>query len=340
MILKNLFTRFVVNTYLNLDNKEPFELQPPSEWNADTLEALKIEFSDVSHNEMFPTKLLSDKANKVLEDLKDLDIDFLLSYEIQSRLARSPLLYDSVNDSGRLENEDSHDHDDSNSKPSGDVTGKKNDVECMKHPLFKALFIMDKYSHLESPVDSFVFQLLCHLGFNDNWLYIFPQLPLRLKSKKQSKISKPDFTLMDIISFYRAVVIEDKKSDDRDFSGAEAQLVAEAVSAQQSNVVKDHSHPSKRSRSLPTPDENTIMGIRVCGFYFTFYRIPYSQPLINSVLNEVVASETTIVQRCRRSGYDFRNAGDRKVVVSLLDSLLDQFTHDGEQAKRRLSKTN
>lgn len=210
----------------------------------------------------------------------------------------------------------------------------------MKHPLCKALFIMDKYSHLESPVDSFVFQLLCHLGFNDNWLYIFPQLPLRLKSNKRSKISKPDFTLMDIISFYRAVVIEDKKSDDRDLSGAEAQLVAEAVSAQQSNVVKEHSRPSKRSRSLPTSDENTIMGIRVCGFYFTFYRIPYSQPLINSVLNEVVASETTIVQRCRRSGYDFRNAGDRKVVVSLLDSLLDQFTHDGEQAKRRLSKTN
>ena len=322
-----------------LDNKEPFELQPPNKWTAETLEALSIEFLDVSHNEMFPTKLLSDKATKVLEDLKYLDVAFLLSFEKLSRSARRSLSYDSVDDSGRLDNEDSNDRDDSNSKPSGDVT-EYNDVDYMKHPLCKALFIMEKYSHLESPVDSFVFQLLCHFGFNDNWLYIFPQLPLKLRSNKRSIISKTDFTLMDIISFYRAVVVEEKKTDERDSSGAEAQLVAEAVSAQQANVVKELWRPTKRSRSLPTSDDNTIMGIRVCGFYFTFYRIPYSQPLIDAVLNEVVASETTVVQRCRHAGYDFRNAGDRKVIVTLLDSLLYQFTYDGEQAQRRLSKTN
>ena len=140
---------------------------------------------------------------------------------------------------------------------------------------------------------------------------------------------------MDIISFYRAVVVEDKKTDERDFCGAEAQLVAEAVTAQQANVVKDHSHPNKKSRSQPT--FNTIMGIRVCGFNFTFYRIPFSQPLIDAVLNEVVASETTVVQRCRHEGYDFRNPNHRKVIVTLLDSLLYQFTCDGEQAQRRLS---
>jgi len=320
-------------------NEEPFELQPPNKWTDETLEAMKIKFLDVSHSEMFPTKLLSNKAKKVLEDLKYLDVAFLLSYENRSRSARSSLFYDTVDDSGRLDNENSHDRDDSNSKPSGDMT-ENNDIDSMKHPLCKALFIMGKYSYLESPVDSFVFQLLCHLGFNDNWLYIFPQLPLKLRSNKRSIISKADFTLMDIISFYRAVVVEDKKTDERDSSGAEAQLVAEAVSAQQANVVKDLSRPTKRSRSLPTSDDNTIMGIRVCGFYFTFYSIPYSQPLIDAVLNEVVASETTVVQRCRHAGYDFRNAGDRKVIVTLLDSLLYQFTYDGEQAQRRLSKTN
>jgi hypothetical protein len=326
----------LILTYLHLDNKEPFELQPPNKWTVETLEALKIEFSDVSHDVMFPTRQLSDKATKVLEDLKYLDVAFLLSYENRSRSARSSLSCHSVDDSGRPGNEYSHDGDDSNSKPSGDVT-ENNCLDYMKHPLCKALFIMDKYSHLESPVDSFVFQLLCHLGFNDNWLYIFPQLPLKLRSNKRSITSKPDFTLMDVISFYRAVVVEDKKTDERDWSGAEAQLVAEAVSAQQSNVVKEHSRPSKRTRSPATSEENTIMGIRVCGFYFTFYRIPYSQPLIYSVLNEVVASDTTIVQRCQHTGYDFRDAGGREVIVSLLDSLLYQFTHDGEQAKRRLS---
>lgn len=311
-------------------------MQPPNKWNVETLDALKIKFLDVGHTVMFPTRRLSDKATKVLEDLKYLNVDFLLSYENRSRSARNSLFYDSVGGSGRPCNEYSHDGDDSNSKPSGDVT-ENNCFDRMKHPLCKALFIMGKYSHLESPVDSFVFQLLCHLGFNDNWLYIFPQLPLKLRSNKRSIPSKPDFTLMDIISFYRAVVVEDKKTDERDLCGAEAQLVAEAVCAQQSNVVKDHSHPSKRSRSPATSEENTIIGIRVCGFYFTFYRIPYSQHLIDSVLNEVVASETTIVQRCRHEGYDFRNAGDRDVIVSLLDSLLYQFTHDGETAKRRLS---
>jgi hypothetical protein len=314
-------------------------LQPPNKWNADTLEALKIEFLDVDHKVMFLEKVLSEKATNVLKDLKYLDKAFLSSYESRSHSARNSLFHDSVNDSARVDNEDSHDHDDSNSKPSGDVT-ENNNVEHMKHPLCKALFIMDKYSHLESPVDSFVFQLLCHLGFNDNWLYIFPQLPLKLRSNRHSIISKADFTLMDIISFYRAVVVEDKKIDERDLSSAEAQLVAEAVSAQQSNVVKENSRPSKRSRSPPKTDENTIMGILVCGFHFTFYRIPYSQPLIDSVLNEVVASETTIVQRCHNGGYDFRIAEERKVIVSLLDSLLYQFTQDGEQAKRRLSKFN
>ena len=321
-----------------LDNKKTFELQPPTKWTTETLEALNIEFLDVSHDAMFPTKLLSDKATKVLEDLKCLDVAFLVSYENRFRSARRSLFYDSVDDSGRLDNDDSNDRDESNSKPSGDVT-ENNDVDYMKHPLCKALFIMEKYSHLDSPVDSFVFQLLCHLGFNDNWLYIFPQLPLKLRSNKRNITSKADFTLMDIISFYRAVVVEDKLTDERDSSGAEAQLVAEAVSAQQSNVVRELSRPTKRRRSLPTSDDNTIMGIRVRGFYFTFYRIPYSQPLIDAVLNEVVASETTIVQRCRHKGYDFRNAGDRKVIVTLLDSLLYQFTNDGEQAQRRLSKT-
>ena len=127
-------------------------MQPPNKWTAETLEALKIEFLDVDHKEMFLKKVLSEKANNVLKDLKYLDKAFLFSYENRSRSARSFLFHDLVKDSGRVDNEDSHDHDDSNSKPSGDVT-ENNNVEYMKHPLCKALFIMDKYSHLESPVD-------------------------------------------------------------------------------------------------------------------------------------------------------------------------------------------
>ena len=330
-----MFISFCIFIYVEI--KEPFELLPPNKWTADTLEALKIIFLDVDHTVMFPAKLLSDKATKVLEDLKHLNVEFLLSYQNESRSLRNSLLGNSV-DGSKRPLDDPNSNDAGNSKLSGDVT-ENNKIDNMKHPLCKALFIMHKYSHLESPVDSFVFQLLCYLGFNDDWLFIFPQLPLKLRSKKRSIISKADFTLMDIISFYRAVVVEDKKTDEF-MSGAEAQLVAEAVSAQQSNVVKENSNPSTKSKSPPIADENTIMGIRVCGFHFTFYRIPFSQPLLDAVLNEVVASETTEVQRCRHAGYDFRIASDREVIIVLLDSLLYQFKRDGEQSKRRLSKTN
>jgi hypothetical protein len=108
-------------------------LQPPNKWTAETREALKIEFLDVSHDVMFPSKLLSDKATKVLEDLKHLDVAFLSSYEKRSRSARTSLPNNSVDGSGRPDNEDSHDREDSNSKPSGDMT-ENNDVDYMKHP--------------------------------------------------------------------------------------------------------------------------------------------------------------------------------------------------------------
>ena len=97
-------------------------------------------------------------------------------------------------------------------------------TRSLRNSICSIVFMMHKYSHLESPVDSFVFQLLCHLGFNDNWLYISPQLHLKLRSNERSIMSKADFTLMDITSFYRVVVVEDKKTDEYMISGAEAQF--------------------------------------------------------------------------------------------------------------------
>ena len=196
-------TFFIYYCYLNIEGREHFDLLPPSKWTPITLEDLKVAFMDYnSLAAMFPsssTVQLSIKATTLLNELKDLDINFILSYESRSSSARknADLLSTTEVDStvlkgfsGKL------------SEPT-----KFNDsqtVQLQQHPLCKALFIMDKYSHLESPVDSFVFQLLCYLGFNDDWLYIFPQMQLRLRSKNKEVISKPDFTLMDIISFFRA----------------------------------------------------------------------------------------------------------------------------------------
>ena len=111
--------------------------------------------------------------------------------------------------------------------------------------------------------------------------------------------------------------MEDKNPDEKFVSNnAEARLIAEAISAQQSNSLKDESQPTKKCRA---PVEDSIAGIRVCGCCFTFYSISISKHLLDDVVNESVASEKTYVRRFRQSpgsGYDFRIPED--IIISVL----------------------
>jgi len=135
---------------------------------------------------------------------------------------------------------------------------------------------------------------------------------------------------MDILSFHRAVLVLDKLDKDDDeknvYCDFEAELIGDAVSAQQRNARKESY--SKKRKLFPDSVvcDNSIVGIRVRGYHFYFYRIPFSQPLLDGVLREVAASEVTIVQRCCNShGYDFRVPEDRKVIIEALDALRCNF---------------
>mmetsp|Transcript_9195 Transcript_9195/g.12702 ORF Transcript_9195/g.12702 Transcript_9195/m.12702 type:complete len:314 (+) Transcript_9195:213-1154(+) len=309
-----------------LDGQDSFVLKPPHQWTADTLEALEMYFVDISHTEMFPIKPLSVKASKVLEELKNVDREFFFSFEKRFLSAQiSPLLDSGIN-SKRPHSEISSDHCDS--KSSGE-TAENNNYDDLKNPLCKALFVMGKYSHLDSLVHSFVFQLLCLLGFNDDWLYISPQRPMQLRSKNRGIIATPDFAIMDLVSLCRVIVFVDKRADERETIDTEAELVAEALAAQQFNIVRQKD-PSLTS-SIDS-DDKAIFGVRVRGYCFTFYRIPLSHSVFRSIHKEIIATEVTIVHRCSRHlGFDFRVPEDRKIIIATLDALLFKIKQLGRE---------
>lgn len=53
------------------------------------------------------------------------------------------------------------------------------------------------------------------LGVFDNWLYLFPQLRLMLLygARDVEKDAIPDLTVMDILSFLKMVVVQDKRAN-------------------------------------------------------------------------------------------------------------------------------
>ena len=103
-------------------------------------------------------------------------------------------------------------------------------------PLVKATYFLKKYQDQESIVDSFVSLLLEKLGFFDGWLYAFPQMKVPLLYGDATlKEATADFTILDVLSFYRMAVIEDKRLQDT-IINSEPQLIAEAIALHQANM--------------------------------------------------------------------------------------------------------
>jgi len=68
--------------------------------------------------------------------------------------------------------------------------------------------------------------LLEKLGFFDNWLYAFPQMRIPLMYGNIKKWTIADFAIIDVLSYYRMAVVEDKRFDDQS-RNSEPQLIAE-----------------------------------------------------------------------------------------------------------------
>lgn len=183
--------------------------------------------------------------------------------------------------------------------------------------------MMNKYANNESAVDSFVSLLLSELGFNHGWLYIFPQLYLPLTfSNTIEREAIPDFTILDVVSFLRMSVIEDK-SVDNVLVNSEPQMIAEAIAAYQQNAKikydEHHLHnhdlksrkrkqetdgvKPKKIKSNKNDDDNDkhsanenddndindiddnrqVISVRISGTTFRFYSVIISDSIIESM---------------------------------------------------------
>ena len=130
--------------------------------------------------------------------------------------------------------------------------------------------MVQDYSGNESAVHCFVHLLLNRLGFFSDWLFVFPQLRLKLKYGTATvKDAIPDFTVMDVVSFLRMAVMEDKRFDGLSLD-SEPQWIAELIAMAQTNS-EDGAKNAAESKGVTVP--HNIIGVRVNGLRFWLYRV-------------------------------------------------------------------
>ena len=163
----------------------------------------------------------------------------------------------------------------------------------LQDSIFKAVYMIQKYADHESGVDCFVQLLLNRIGFFDDWLYVFPQLRLKLiYGGGTVKEAIPDFTVIDVVSFLRMAVMEDKRYNDA-IVNSEPQLIAELIAMIQSNlpVGPKVAQLSSTETAEISPEEQPVIGVRVSGLNFHFYRIENSEHLLHAMARNTAANE-------------------------------------------------
>jgi hypothetical protein len=304
-----------------------------SEWNDFDLDVLKVEFEDVSFEDF--NKLITLKSplnstaptsdhkpnpsktssNDLLQSLQFVDQNFQESF--------ANIKHDETSNT-------SNDH----------------GVVQFQHPLAKALFMVLKYNHLESTVDGFVFLLLFYLGYFEEWLYVFPQYEMVLKYGEDVKNkSKPDFTILDVLSFFRIAVIEDKRELNSDRINSEPQLIAELIALAQKNF-----ETAKNKRKFGESDsdrDDYLIGIRVNGLKFFFYYFEMTNDLFDAMTTLSAPINQTRVKRfgaldlptdgAQPSGLNFLVPTQRMKLIELLISIRNCIMQKGRASKRRNS---
>jgi hypothetical protein len=210
----------------------------------------------------------------------------------------------------------------------------------LQNPLVKATHFLYKYCDHESVqmsvVDCFVQTLFSSLGYNDGWLFTFPQfnLPLVYGNVQSLKRAKADLLVSDVLSFFCMSVVKDKILQSEMVS-SEPQMVAEAIACSQSNARSkkrklsaisaqantgdEESHESSSAQEF-TDDDGDIYGVRVNGFWWYFYVIPVSEALLTAMDSKCSPSATTTVHQCE-SKFDWRHQEDRLHIITVLDAM-------------------
>ena len=212
--------------------------------------------------------------------------------------------------------------------------------EILIQPIRKCLYLISKYLTNEALVDSLVSLLFHELGFYSGMLYPVPQhsLPLQYGGDVNAT-AKADFNVIDVLSFCRMVVAEDK-------SGANArvnsfpQLIAESISAVQKNLETSTSCKRKWEQLVEeeSATDSTVLGLRVNGTFFFFYNILVSRPILSAMKLKGPASEDTLIKMVGGSeGLNFLVPEHREVIVTILDAWRVDIEKKGRDSVRRLS---
>jgi hypothetical protein len=220
-------------------------------------------------------------------------------------------------------------------------------------PLVKATYFVKKYQDQESIVDSFMHLLLGMLGFFDGWTYAFPQMKVSLTYGDATKEATADFTILDVLSFYRMAIIEDKRFQDH-VVNSEPQLIAESIALHQANsgISKKRRRSSRGSSSAEVSSSSShvegcgadgnIFGVRVNGLDFYFYLIPVSKTVLSAMSNNSATTTSTIVFKLAQTNsstcsFDWMEESDRNIIIRMLDAFSTYIRHHGAISQRRPS---
>lgn len=173
-------------------------------------------------------------------------------------------------------------------------------------------------------------------------LFPLPQLslPLRYSKDRKPTIAKADFIILDLLSFYRMAVFEDKNAAaDSDSEQSTSQLIAEAIAAQQYNLVQFDKGAFSPGAIMGVDDGkscgvDSIFGVKVIGCKFFFYVIPISAAILKAMETMSRAEEITTVFQLE-SGFDFRFPPDREIIIYILDQMRQNIERKGIQSPRR-----
>ena len=293
--------------YLRYAPQTNLPIGSASDWDDICTSMLKVHLEEVSVDDLLGGKrTLSEKASALIFKLADLD-------------ANNSTKYFSRNISKEALEELRKD-------------------ESLIQPVRKCLYLISKYLTNEALVDSLVSLLFQELGFYSGMLYPVPQhsLPLQYGGEVNAT-AKADFTIIDVLSFCRMVVAEDKNQASFRVNSF-PQLMAESISAVQKNLETSTSCKRKWEKLDESIGDSAMLGLRVNGTFFFFYNINVSRPILSAMKFKGPASEDTSMKMVGGSeGLNFLDPAQREVIITILDAWRADIEKKGRDSVRRLS---
>jgi len=308
-------TSITANEVLQFYTPEILTPMSSSKWNQTVLRQLQVQIVDVKFDEFLKVLHMENIVNPASESLV---------HELSKLNLITLQLYGNPN----MQEDLRYNH----------------EYAMYRLPITKALFLSEKYPSHESMVDSFVLQLLQALGFNNGMTYTVPQLRLLLKygiDSNDFKESIADFVVLDVLSFHKLFIIEDKSVDNQRLDST-PQLFAEAIAMKMANELKplNESNESGVKRKHNEEVDDTFLGVRVNGTIFHFYAIHISPEIQQAMRSKNCPTTATAMYRLDdESGFNFLDNKKREDIIRLLGIVQNHVTETGASSPRRKSLT-